>query len=693
MLKLSEEFVCRYRGRKPPFGPLGWVTYQRTYARWLETENRTERWADTVRRVVEGDLRRMDLAGDERPDSEKLEEAQRMYHYIFNLALLPSGRNLWMSGTEYEITRGGAALNNCYYIGIRPNNGLISTPYAFMFDMLMVGGGVGFGVSKSNIEQIPPVNNTVELQISCRSDHPDYDRDVMLDLEHAYDADYMVEDSREGWIQAFCLMMEAHWNGQTRLMLDISDIRPYGSPIRGFGGTSSGPLPLVTLLKSVNEVINKSVSQSLTSVDCLDIGNFIGKCVVSGNVRRSAEIAIGDADDIPFITAKRDREALYDHRWASNNTITVSDDADWDSIAQSIADNGEPGLYNHYLSRNFGRLIDGYQENCDPCVEGLNPCAEQNLESYEPCNLVDIAPYMIDKYGFDCDDVFKLAARYAYRVTFSPHQWQQAKEVIERNRRTGVSITGFADWVLEKFGRSAVTVTDDRSIYFNPDVVATLNHLHHVVRDENNRYADELGQSRSVKVCSVKPSGTVSLLPGVSPGMHFPYSPYYIRRIRFQESDPLVNVLRKCNYPIEKDVYSPNTVVAEFPVKAPSADIQGFKCAEDASMWEQVAVQYLLAYAWSDNAVSATLTFKDEEKKDIPLLLRWACDKLKSTSLLPYSGHGYDQAPYEPISVEEYNKRVNELTGNPEDYADSIREQIDDLDTSAECEGGACPIR
>ncbi|MBQ9680762.1 MAG: hypothetical protein IJV49_00190, partial [Aeriscardovia sp.] len=168
-ITLSDDFIARQTALLTPhWGPLGWVTYKRTYARFLEDQERTEEWAETVKRVVEGNINldpRLHRADGSQPDSETVAalraEAEDLFRLVYGLAATPSGRNLWVSGTPYQRAHGDA-LNNCWFIAIRPqpygNSEIVPTylkqstmaasmPWAFMFDELMKGGGVGFSVT------------------------------------------------------------------------------------------------------------------------------------------------------------------------------------------------------------------------------------------------------------------------------------------------------------------------------------------------------------------------------------------------------------------------------------------------------------------------------------------------------------------------------------------------------------------
>ncbi|MQS98590.1 ribonucleoside-triphosphate reductase, adenosylcobalamin-dependent [Companilactobacillus halodurans] len=740
-ITLSDDFVDEVKQTiKPHWGELGWVTYKRTYARWIPELDRTENWSETVKRVVEGNinldprLKKDDLT-DEQYDG-LVKEAKDLYKLVYGLAATPSGRNLWISGTQYQ-HRNGDALNNCWFIAIRPqkygNSHIVpsylqkdqlavSMPFSFMFDQLMKGGGVGFSVVPSNMKLMPVVDNAVNLTVLIGKESAAYDdsiaagaidRDDWL-AEHDISTTrhYELPDTREGWVIGNANMIDAHFNstndGFKDVVLDITNIRAKGEKIKGFGGTASGPVPLIQMFFDINEVLNEAVGKKLTSVDCTDMGNLIGKTVVAGNVRRSAELALGGSTDDDFITMKQDKKKLYHHRWASNNSVAVdSEFKRYAPIADSITHNGEPGIVNLELSKNYGRGIDGYQPGIDDGVEGTNPCGEISLSNGEPCNLFEVFPLIASQQGWNLEEAFALAARYTKRVTFSNYDWEVSRNVIQKNRRIGVSMSGIQDWILTTFGNRVVTgfepntdpetgETIQKPIY-DQRVVKKVDDLYRTVVKADKEYSKALGCKPSIKHTTVKPSGTVAKLAGVSEGMHFHYAGYLIQRIRFQDSDPLLKALKACGYKIEPDVYTKHTMCVEFPVKAVNADDPNFASAGSVSIAEQFATQAFLQTYWSDNAVSCTITFQPSESKQIAPLMYQYRHITKSTSLLPYSGADFKQAPKEPIDKKVYQKRESEVD---DDVAEVFAEQNDNHDKKdielvdqTDCAGGACPIR
>jgi hypothetical protein len=212
-----------------------------------------------------------------------------------------------------------------------------------------------------------------------------------------------------------------------------------------------------------------------------------------------------------------------------------------------------------------------------------------------------------------------------------------------KNRRIGLSQTGVVQ-AFNKFGR--------RTMYEWCD-----NAYEHV-KELDEEYSDWLCIPRSVRMTSIKPSGTVSLLNGSTPGIHFPEDEYYIRRIRFAKDSQLIEPLREAGYKIEDDKYSPNTFCVEFPVKEPHF----VKGKRDVSMWEQLEIAAQYQHYWADNSVSITVTFNANEAPQIKDALEMYETRLKAVSFLRYEETGYVQAPYEPITKEQYEDMIKDIT-------------------------------
>ncbi|MHA1521597.1 MAG: fused protease/ribonucleoside-triphosphate reductase [Promethearchaeota archaeon] len=607
--RLDNEFIDLFRAKQPEWGPLGYITYKRTYARYIEAENRTEEFFETAQRVVEGvysiqkeHCNKLGLPWD--PEKAQ-KSARRMFEKIWTFRFLPPGRGLWMMGTEFIDKHGSMALNNCGFVSTEDLQIKKTKAFEWLMDALMLGVGVGFdtkGAGKFTIQE--PKDETFVFE---------------------------VPDSREGWVQALRHLLTAYFEGEAMPIYDFSKVRPAGALIRGFGGVASGPNPLNEMLNSQKEILDKLIGKTLCSVDIVDMMNLIGKCVVAGNVRRSAEIALGDLDDEAYITCKQDQEALYHHRWASNNSIIGKRGMDYDRILEGISKNGEPGIIWLENAQAYSRM--GHPPDYkDKKAVGVNPCGEQTLESFELCCLVETFPSRHESYE-EFEETLKYAYLYAKSVTLVNVHWNETNAVMGKNRRIGTSQTGIID-AFARHGRNTILQWCDKGYNF--------------LRQQDEQYSDFFCVPQSIKITTVKPSGTVSLLPGVAPGIHYPHSEYYIRRIRISKESTLIDLLRDANYHIEQDAYSDNSMVVEFPIHEENF----LRAKKDVSIWEQLANAIDYQHYWSDNQVSITATFQEHEIKDLKFALQFVEDKLKGISLLPLIDSGYKQMPYEEITKE-----------------------------------------
>ena len=621
--RLSDTFIEPYTTAEVPWGPLGYVTFKRTYARRLSefeaVAEGTEEWYQTCRRVIEGmftiQKRHVFMLGLEWNDAKAQRTAKDAYDRLFNLKWTPPGRGLWMMGTEFVETRTGAGLFNCAFRSTRDLSAKGGYLFAWIMDALMVGIGVGFDTLGAGTVTIKEPSWTDEV--------------------------YAIEDSREGWVNSVRLLIDGYMFGSQVPQFDYSNIRPHGAPIRGFGGTSSGPDPLIELHDNLKNLYSGKIGEQITSVDIVDTENLIGRCVVAGNVRRSAALALGSHDDMEYLQMKNDQEALYHHRWGSNNSFHAKVGMDYTWHANQSQNNGEPGYIWLDNARSRGRFKDPERYD-DRNIMGFNPCVEQQLEDAELCCLVETFPAKHETYE-DYLKTLKIAYLYGKTVTLVNTHWPETNAIMLKNRRIGLSQSGVVQ-AFNKHGRRTMLNWCDRAY----------DH----VQDLDEQYSNWLCIPRSIRMTSIKPSGTVSLLNGSTPGIHFPEDEYYIRRIRFSTTSELLEKLKENGYTIEKDAYSPNTMVVEFPVREPYFQ----KGKRDASMWEQLEIAAQYQHYWADNSVSVTVSFKPEEGDQLREALEMYETRLKAVSFLKYEETGYEQAPYEPITEEKYEEMVSRIT-------------------------------
>jgi hypothetical protein len=630
-----------------PWGPIGYIVYKRTYSRNLndnKPELGTEEYLDTVNRVVKACDKQLKVGFTE-------EESEDFKSVLLNLKGTVAGRFFWQLGTKTVDTLGLASLQNCAFTVIdHPIR-----PFTWAMDMLMLGSGVGYNIQREFVYKLPKVRK----------------KKVKIERMDTNDADYIIPDSREGWIKFLGKVLKAYFYGSGGFTYSTKCIRGKGVPIKGFGGVASGPEVLVKGIDNICKVLDSRRGKQLRPIDCLDLMNIIGSIVVAGNVRRSAQIAIGDFDDMQFLSAKRwDLGNIPNWRAMSNNSIVCNNIEDLpDQFWEGYKGNGEPyGLINLAASRAYGRAGDTFYP--DPEVCGYNPCAEQSLAPYETCCLAEIHLQNITSK----EELFKVA-RYLYRVckhslALKCHH-PETDEVVQNNYRMGIGITGYC------------MVSEEKKSW--------LSDCYDMLRSFDEAYSLDNGFPPSIKLTTVKPSGTLSLLSDATPGAHPGYSRYYIRRVRIAADSPLVAVCRNNGYNVEyvrtfdgKDDHS--TVVVEFPCSLP----EEATLAEDVTAVDQLEIIKRLQTEWSDNSVSVTIYYKKEELEDIKIWLKANYnDNIKSVSFLLHNDHGFDQAPLEAISKEQYELLIKNST-----TIRGVSFNEDDIDQSQiGCEGGICPIR
>lgn len=644
--KLSEKFLEEYNGVEPEWGPLGKLTYKRTYAARVEGEDRTEEWFETVKRVVEtcytiqlNHCKNLRLPWHAHKAQKS---AQEMYTRMFTFKFIPPGRGL-ANMSDLVFKRGSMPLFNCSAVSTDSVN--FSDPYVFMMDVSMNGVGCGFDTSGAGKFKV------VQPKIS--------------------DKIYIVEDSREGWCDILKVVLEAYvGKDHLPIEVDYSSIRPMGTPIVTSGGIAPGPDPLIKCITDIKNFLNKKIDNYITSSDIVDLMNMIGVCVVAGGKRRTAQIAFGDYNDKEYISLKDPdlyQEELMSHRWASNNSIYAEDGMDYTEIIETIKKSGEPGILYKHRMQNYGRMKDGYQEGIDGNATLLNPCGEISLESEELCNISDVFPATHDSFD-DFKRSLKFAFLYCKTVTLVPTHLHTTNSKILKNRRIGISQSGIVQ-AIQKHGATEYFKWCDEGYNY--------------LKKLDKKYSDWLCIQKSIKLSTVKPAGSTSLLMGATPGIHFEHSEYYIRRIRIEETnEQLVQAVKDAGYKWEVSAYGDRSIVFEVPVKAKNF----YKGKSDVSVWEQMQLGSKIQALWSDNSVSQTVTFTKDESTYLKNVIEMYEDQFKTVSFLPLSEHGYVQAPYETITEEEYNEKIKTVTAINFNFKNT-KDTIEKF-----CDGDKCTI-
>ena len=654
----------------------GEIVYYRTYSR-LKADGSQERWPETVVRVINGlfTIRKwwMELHHLPWDESRMQEKAFDMALSMLDMKWLPPGRGLWAMGTDYIYERGAMALYNCAYVAVDD----LPKDVSWLMDALMCGVGVGFGLSDRNPPKLfgPQDGGWI----------------------------YKIPDSREGWVESVKLLLESYCFSRTKYVeFDYSLIRPYGEPISGFGGRASGPEPLHLLHQRIRVYCDNYIRGDIGWTELVaNLCNAVGVCVVVGNVRRSAEIYLGSPNDQEFMSLK-DYEVKPERMsigWMSNNSARLRERNDFlkiPTIADHIQVRGEPGVYNEINVQRYARYGDtSYGPDK---ATGINPCGEVPLESYEVCNLAEVFP---TRCGTKREFLVAVehATFYASTVSLFPTHSTRTNAVVARNRRIGVSLSGIAEWG-DTWGQARCT--------------RWIKEGYRVARLVNAAANGEAGIGPSLRVTTVKPSGTISQLANVPSGMHYPTSEYAIRRIIMDTHCDIAQVLRDAGYPEEPVVEflteheaGDREVFLKYDQFSPSDNVRSWKskdssvfevpvylgkarAAKDVSAWEQFSILAWLQREWADNSVSCTIYFDPKEEGDqVPQMLAQFVPVIKSVSMLPHTEKGvYCQMPYEEISKEEYEERRKSLGKLSWDGVQADGDQMATL----YCEGDKCEL-
>ena len=679
---LKEEFLSKYSDFPQHMDNLAKLVYYRTYSRWLPDEGRRETWKETCVRAVEYNC---SLA----PTS--IYEAQRLFDNMFNLKQFISGRSLWIGGSEAS-KKTKLANFNCSFVVIDSIKSLCD-----LFYLLMVGTGVGVRILPSDVEKLPTFRDDVTL-FAQYNKNSTKQRGREYTITEQEDDMFVIRigDSKEGWVDALraYLNFMASPSDCKNILIDYTEIRVKGATLSNFGGTASGYESILDMFTKIHNVIQNGMFSSkpengkLRPIHCLDICNLIGQNVVVGGVRRTAEIAIIDPNDEECVHAKDNIEPGMEHRYMSNNSIYQEEKPSREKIHElfnSIRTSGEPGIIN---------VAEAKRRRSD--FAGVNPCAEILLPPNAVCNLttVNMVAFVNENGDVDWDGLelaFLLSARAGYRMTCVDLELDGWNEAHHRDRLTGCSMTGWQDFVAK----------------VRPDVLrraggkaGVLKWLRTAVHEAGEEIAQELQTPVPLLMTALKPEGSLSLVAnGVSPGVHWQHSPYFIRRIRVNAHDPLALTAKELGWQIHpevgQDMETATTIVIDFPVKSPATVTKA-----DVSAVEQLEEYLLFQKHYTDMNTSNTITVKPEEWEEVEDFVYNHWDDMLGVTFLELNSTYYPLLPYEECTKEEYEELKSkmkefdpDLLNEKELSTRNMGKEFEILDDRESCASGVCPIR
>ena len=613
------------------------------YARWLPEEGRREKWHETVNRYV-----------DFWKDRGQIDEtvALKMFNAIHNMEVMPSMRCMMTAGVALD--KDNVAGFNCSYLAI-------DSPRSFdeLMYVLMCGTGVGFSVERNFITKLP----------------------VIAESFHTTDSVIVVSDSKIGWASAFRELIAMLYAGKVPKW-DMSRVRLSGARLKTFGGRASGPEPLVDLFNFCVEIFQKAAGRKLTSIECHDVVCKIADIVVVGGVRRSALISLSNLSDPRMAKAKSGNWwELEGQRRLANNSVAYTEKPDFESFLSEMqtmyeSKAGERGIFSRVAAQKIAARNGRRDAEQD---FGTNPCSEIILRSNQFCNLSEIVVREDDTL----DSLKKKAEMAAIigtlQATLTDFRYLRScwKRNTEEEALLGVSMTGIMDHYLLSKGESK-------------DLEKWLEQIRDVTINTNKKWSEKLGINQSAAITCVKPSGTVSQLVDSASGIHPRFSKHYIRRVRSDKKDPLAVFMEQSGFPVEQDVMSPSSAVFSFPVKAPDTSVT----VKQVGAMQQLELWKAYQNHWCEHKPSITVYYTDNEFLQVAQWIWENFDLCSGISLLPYSDHVYQQAPYEDIDSEKYDELVAAM---PEgvDWEDLGKYEQEDNTTGSQelaCVGGACEI-
>lgn len=584
------------------------MIFYQFYARWRDDIGRRETWIEAIDRYM---AYMKEKVGDKLTEKEYSEIREA----LLNQEICPSMRLLWSAGDACDATN--VTAYNCAYIAPTNWRDLSEIMY-----VSMCGAGCGFAVEHENVNQFPVIKEQTGEKLE----------------------DIVVDDSRDGWCEAFLLAATA-WAEGKDVEIDYSLIRPSGARLLTMGGRASGPQPLIDLMNFTRDKMLAAQGRRLTALELHDIICQIGLIVVAGGVRRSALISLSELKDADLRDSKSGEfwENNGQRSMANNSAVYESKPSaadfldEWTALVKSGT--GERGIFNRGELEN--QVPDRrWQKIKDQKQIGVNPCGEIYLRSKQFCNLTSIVVRPEDTVE-DLKRKMRLATllgTYQATLTDFGYLGEDWKNNCKEEQLLGVSITGYFDNPIIRDDENLATLRD-----YSVEV--------------NKEYSERFGSNQSTAITCVKPHGNSGQLLYVGSGMHPWFAKHYIRRVRISVNDPLMKMVQDQGIPVVPEVgYSTSTastMVMEFPIKAP----EGALTNKDVTALDMLAEWKRLKENFTEHNPSVTIYSSDDEWVDIANFVYKNWDIVGGLSFLPRSEHVYQLAPYEEITEEEYNER------------------------------------
>ena len=630
------------------------VITRRTYNR--PTETGYETWEQTVDRVIDHQNWLWNrAAGTELGIGPELKELRQL---MLERKVMVSGRTLWLGGTDVAKKR-EASQFNCAHLKVETIHDVVDSLW-----LLLQGCGVGFTPVVGTLSGFTSPIKEVQVIRSKRTKKGGHEGN-----KESIDSGtwtITIGDSAEAWAKSIGKLLSFKGKA-TKFVLDLTQLRPAGQRLAGYGWISSGDGPISKAFSAIIRILNKKSGQLLSKMDILDIMNQLGTVLSS---RRSAEIALvyHDTPEWEEFARAKDDLANMPHRSQSNNSVVFwrkPSDSELDMVFQIIKESGgsEPGIINGEEARRRA-----------PWFSGVNPCAEILLGNKSFCNLseVDLLKFRDDSGGLD--RALFLAGRANYRQTLVniddgilQRTWHENNEYL---RLCGVGLTGIA------------TRSDLNSYDYKRFKNLAIHGAYSM--------ADELGTQRPKNVTTIKPSGTLSKIMDTTEGCHKPMGKYIFNNVNFSINDPMLPKLREAGYHVVLNPTDEHNAIVTFPVAWDNIrfDKEGDLYVNKECATEQLTRYKLLMDSYVEQNCSITVSYKEDE---IPAIRDWLKDNWSSyvgVSFLPITNTTYEYLPQEVVTEARYKEYVAQLTEVDFSDTDSTHEIEGD-----ECATGVCPTK
>ena len=606
------------------------ITVFSKYAKYIPELKRRETWDEIVTRYEKMMIKKYPKLEDAILSSSQL---------IRQKKVLPSMRALQFAGPAMEVNN--ARGYNCAYHPIDSLYGFSETMF-----LLLGGSGVGYSVQKHHVEQLPTITKPGKSR------------------------NYLVEDSIMGWADAVKVLMKAYLEGGFMPKYDFRAIRQKGARLVTAGGKAPGPEPLKICLAHIEAIMSPlSPGDKLTPLQCHDMLCHIANSVLAGGIRRSAMIALFSHDDEEMITCKYGNWwELNEQRGRANNSAVLERGAvgeeEFNALWKRIeaSGSGEPGIY--------------WTNNKD---WGTNPCCEIGLRPYQFCNLCEVNVSDVTSQE-DLNERVATAAFFGtLQAGFTDFHYLRPiwQKTTQKDALLGIGMTGIGSGEILKY---------------DLDIAA------HVGKVMNSMISNVIGTNEAARITCIKPSGTTSLVLGTASGIHAWHNDYYLRTMRFNKNEDIAAYLM-VNHPelCEDDVLRPtDTVCVRIPVKAPEGSIFRTETAIDTlERVKRFSLEWIKpGHINGDNThnVSATISILEDGWKEVGDWMWTNREVYNGLSVLPFFGGSYQQAPFEDITKEEYEKRISSLHSVDLTKVTELDDTVD-FGQVAACAGGACEIQ